>query len=362
MVRPVFWIAIAIGVCVWFAMRWPSSTANGAPANAAKNFSPPLSGANARDVAMQQNSASKNVATQQNSPNATAAGTVLVHGAWGGGPEQFGRRRDPESNPEAPMAIAAGAHGDFAIVDQVNRRISRFHDGKLSATIALGGDTVQDLALLAGGRTAVLDRLADGNVQLYDAAGKLSNELSLDLKGGAVTGLFADDDGLYVERAHNQLFRIADANGDADPERPPLLGRPSRDGKLLLAAGIAARGSTVATVRAFDRASGRPAWTQAVAFGAPILQLVMLDSDAHGRVYLAADTGAEAAAAPFAIAGEALEVARLGAGGAPSGMLALPPFPTADETFRPLTVDDDGTLYVMVAGDSGLDVVRYEFP
>src|SRR5436189_119932 len=38
-----------------------------------------------------------------------ARGTVVIRGAWGSGPGQFGRKRDPESNPEAPMAMAAGA-------------------------------------------------------------------------------------------------------------------------------------------------------------------------------------------------------------------------------------------------------------
>jgi hypothetical protein len=43
-------------------------------------------------------------------------------------------------------------------------------------------------------------------------------------------------------------------------------------------------------------------------------------------------------------------------------MLEIPPLPTADESFRPITVDDDGAVYVMAAGDDGLAVTRYVFP
>src|SRR4051812_15247784 len=40
-------------------------------------------------------------------------GEGVVHGKWGSAPGQFGRRRDPESSPEGPMAVAAGARGEL---------------------------------------------------------------------------------------------------------------------------------------------------------------------------------------------------------------------------------------------------------
>src|SRR5206468_11932365 len=104
-----------------------------------------------------------------------AAGRVIVQGGWGGEAGQFGRRRDAESNPEGPMALAV-AGGEVAVVDQINRRVERFKDGKLAATIPIGGDTVQDLAVAPGGRTVLLDRLVDGTVQIYGPDGKLENQ------------------------------------------------------------------------------------------------------------------------------------------------------------------------------------------
>ena len=74
-----------------------------------------------------------------------AAGVLLVKGAWGSGPGQFGRKRDPESAPEMPMAILAGAVGEVSILDQVNRRVQRFKDGRALPPLSFGSDTVQDL-------------------------------------------------------------------------------------------------------------------------------------------------------------------------------------------------------------------------
>ncbi len=298
-------------------------------------------------------------------PAARTRGDVVVKGGWGSKPGEFGRRRDPESNPEGPMALVAGAHGELALVDQINRRVERYKDGKLVGTIPLGGDTVQDIALGPDGRTLLLDRLADKNVQVYDSSGKLLNELTLTGKGvpegGGVTGLFSDDSGVYVEREHATLVRIADKDGNADPDRPELIGRPTRDGRFLVQAAIGDRAAGEVLVRAFDRASGQPAWSQPIRLDTPILHIIMLDSDRHGMIYLAIDVGREAPAPPYPIVDEKIVIARLGPGGTPRGAIEVPPFPTADETFRPISVDDDGTVYVMVAGENGLSVTRYTF-
>jgi hypothetical protein len=295
-----------------------------------------------------------------------AAGNVVVRGAWGGGDGQFGHRREAESNPEGPMAVAAGGDGQLAVVDQVNRRILRYKDGKLVGKIDIGGDTVQDVAFGKDGKLLVLDRLVDGNVQVYGADGKLVDEIGIAGKGvpegGSVTGLFADDDGVYVERDHEAVVRIADRSGRADPNRTELVGRPSRDGRLLLAAEISDGSAGDVAVSAVDRASGQPAWKQVVHLGVSIVHVITLDSDRQGMVYLAVDVGREAPAPPFPILDEHIVLARLGSGGAPRGTLEIPPLPTADESFRPITVDDDGTVYVMASGDDGLVVTRYVFP
>ena len=131
----------------------------------------------------------------------------------------------------------------------------------------------------------------------------------------------------------------------------------------MLSAEIANAGSGDVLVSAVDRASGQPAWKQPIHLGIPIIHIITLDSDAAGLVYLAVDVGRETTSAPFRIVDERILVAppRLRRR-ARAACLSLPPLPTADESFRPITVDDDGSVYVMAAGDDGLAVTRYVFP
>jgi hypothetical protein len=352
-------ILAALGGVLWVGFRKqppaPSSTSTSETAPAT-NGAPPTGGVTGSTTTPVRPVVVKSAATK-------SGGQTVVHGAWGSAPGEFARRRDPESNPEAPMAIAAAGR-DVVVVDQVNRRVQRFHDGKLTATIPMGGDTVQDVAV-AGSKTLLLDRLADKNVQVYGADGKLSNEVGIVGKGvpegGGVTGVFADDDGIYVENQHASVIRIADASGNADPNRPELIGRPSRDGRYLLKAAIGDRASGTISVSAFDRQSGAPVWSQMVQVDEPILHIFTLDSDRHGRTYVAVDVGRESPAPPYQIVDEKIVIARLDQNGSPAGAIEAPPLGTADETFHPITVDDDGSILIMYARASGLDVVRFSF-
>jgi hypothetical protein len=264
------------------------------------------------------------------------------------------------------MAIGSGPDGELLILDQVNHRLERYRDGHRLPGIALGSDTAQDLAAGTAGRTVLLDRLVDRNLQVYGPDGALRNEVPLDGQqlpaAGLTTAVFADASGIYVEREHGMVVRVADADGNLD--RPPeeLAGRPTRDGQLLISAALLDPLRGEVTVRALQRASGQPAWTQTVRLGSPVLHLLLLDSDRQGRVYLAAATGHESPTPPYAIVDEAVVALQLGSGGIERSRLILPPLAAADETFRPLSIDDQGALLMMSSEPSGLVVTRYLFP
>ena len=285
-------------------------------------------------------------------------GVRVVQAAWGDAPSELGRKHEQEGNPEGPMAIAARG-GELAVLDQVNRRVQRYSGGKPGATIVVGSDTVQDLAVMRGGRTAVLDRLAERDVKIYGADGKLVN--TVPIATDDATGVFADDSGVYVEHAHAGLVRVADGDGTA-ASGADLAGRPSRDGQLALQVAIADAAAGELRVTAVDRASGSPSWAQTVRLDAPLLHVVLLDSDAAGNIYVAGEVGREQPSPPYELFDVHVMVARLAPTGAPRGTLELPALSPTDETFRPLTVDDNGTLYEMVAGDAGVEVMRFAFP
>jgi hypothetical protein len=290
---------------------------------------------------------------------------VRVDARWGSGRGELGRRHEAEGAPEAPMAIAAGG-GDAWLLDQVNGRVVHYNGaGRVAGEVRVP-ETAQDLAVGPGGRLYVLDRIGRAEVSIFDAAGA---PITTDgvvggpiREGGAVTGVFADDAGLYLEREHTDAVRIAGADGSFDPNRPVVPGRPTRDGSAYLRVALAGRRAPLATVSVFD-AGGAARWQRPITFPRGVLQVVLLDSDRAGHIYVGAEVADEAIVPPYALDHVAVIVLRLAlADGADLGALTLPAPTVADEMLRPLAVDDDGTILQMVASDAGLRVMAYRFP
>ena len=302
-------------------------------------------------------------AAQQLQDRAAPAPTIVVTGSWGSRPGEFGRKKADESNPEAPMAIAA-VGAEVLVVDQVNLRIQRFRGGAPQGSIPIA-DTVQDLAVGAEGRTIALDRLVDQNVKVYSAEGKLMNEIPLAGKGipspGHTTAVIAEDDGIWVENEHSTLVRVADARGDVDPERPELPGRPTRDGQRVISLAIrdAAKGEIVVT--SFLRSSLEAQWSQSFTLGHQVIEVLMLDSDRRGNVYFAAATVDEGPAPSFAITNPSIALVRLDPAGALSGRLDVPGLVSGDETRRPLALDDEGNVLLLRPTEAGVEIMRYTF-
>ena len=289
---------------------------------------------------------------------------IVLRAPWGSEPGALGRRRADESNPEMPMALAV-RRGTLFILDQVNRRIERFSNGHGSGVMALTSDIAQDLALGPSGQTALLERMGGANkVAFYGADGQLASEISLENSGipaGSATGVFADAQGVYVEREHGVVVRLADANGN--PQTPTTFsGRPTRDGKLVVSAAVLDPRAALVELRAFDRQNGQPRWTRQLTLDRPIMHLLMLDSDGAGQIYLGASVGREESSPSYHVDDQATVVVRLDEQGADHGVLYLPALDSPEESLRPLAVDDAGAIYLMTSSESGVTVTRYLFP
>lgn len=265
------------------------------------------------------------------------------------------------------MALAAEG-GELLVLDQRNRRVQRFRDGKYAGEVALGGDTAQDLAKTPAGGLLVLDPHGERSLKVFGADGALRTELPLradtlgdpQAEAGLLTGVFADGEGIYVEKEHGRLVRVADASGvQVAPQELP--GRPSRDGRLWLAAQLASGLPHAVTVRALDRGTGQQVYAQTLPLAAPVLHIVMLDSDRSGAVYVAVSIGEEEETPPYRIRDERLVVLRLGSGGALRGQLVLAPLVAVEQAARPVTVDDDGVVYVLRPGEADLVIERQRF-
>jgi hypothetical protein len=278
---------------------------------------------------------------------------------WGGGVGQLGRKEASESSPEGPMSFVVDDRGRALVLDQVNARVQVFEAGKEPRTLSLPGDTFQDLATTDSDGVVALDRLTTQSLAFVDSTGKVTHEVGLAGKGvpepGEITGLFQRADGTWVEVKHANLVRVADREQNADLERPILEGRPTADGSAILRASrTGERGVFVAEQRGNQpvRAISR------VEFDLPVYQLLALETDRHGRIFLGASLLEEQAEAPFEVTASAELVVVLSANGAEVSRIELPETNGADESFRHIRVGDDGFLYQLTTSEDGATLWR----
>ena len=290
---------------------------------------------------------------------AARPGVILAR--WGAGFGEVARNVPQEGNPEAPMSLAVGPDGSSYVLDQVNGRIARFGpDGKAQEPIPVTQQAPQDLAVAKDGTALVLDRLRDKSVAVLKD-GKLVGDLPVEGKGiaegGGVTGVFVDGSDVYVEREHGSLVRVGDTTGKADPERPEIPGRPSRDGKSYLMAGLIDAVAGREFVNSVDRETGEKRFTRELRLGMPVLGIVLLDSDLAGTIYLGSLIAGDAATG----GGAFVRIACLsGVDGVPTGSVDAPANPGAEETFREFVVLDGGGVVYAQRGESGVAYVRYD--
>ena len=287
------------------------------------------------------------------SPATPRPGGGLTAG-WGSGTGQLGRSIPQEGNPEAPMSFAIAPGGRAVVLDQVNGRLSRFGpDGRPLESVPVTQQAPQDVTVAKDGTTLVLDRVKDKTVAVLKD-GQLVGDLPVEGKGipegGGVTGVFTDGKDVYVEREHGSLVRVGDTDGKADPDRPEIPGRPTRDGKSFILAGLVDAAAGRAFVSSIDRASMDPRFTRELRLGQPVLALVLLDTDLSGTLYLGA----------LAEHGALKLLCLSGTDGAPIGSADIPANSGPEETFRDLVVLDGGGVVYAQRTEQGVSYLRYD--
>jgi hypothetical protein len=288
---------------------------------------------------------------------------VLVSTSWGSGAGQLARSTPEEGNPEGPMSFSIGPEGTLLVLDQVNGRIARYdRNGEPLAPIPVSQTLPHELAVAPDGSLVVMDRLADRSVAIFDPQGKLVGDLPLTGKNlpepGLATGLFVDETGIYVERGHGPLVRVGDLGGRSDPAQPLLDGRPTPEGKSLLSAAMIDAGAGRFWVRSVDRASGQMRFMKELRLPVPLRYLMYLDADRAGRIYVGAAVGREPAPGE-PLLDEGVQVLCLSPEGEVRGSAMLPPNQLPDETFRELTVTEDGTILYLHRTEAGAELRRY---
>lgn len=246
------------------------------------------------------------------------------------------------------MSLAL-AGDDLFVLDQVNGRLARYdRSGRLERHMDVPG-TVQDLAIAKDGSIALIDRLAGKAVTLLDANGRKIGELPLASskvgETGLVTGVFVDGKDVYAEKEHGALVHLGTTEG-GPAEDKQLTGRPSKDGTLLLTAGLASAREGKAFLNALDRRTGTLRFSRVIAFPRPARTIALLDTDARGGIYLGVIGGPD---------GLAHVVCADPGDGHVTGRLALETSDTPEESFRDYVVGDDGTIVYAVRDESGVE-------
>ncbi|MDP3279130.1 MAG: hypothetical protein Q8Q09_28315 [Deltaproteobacteria bacterium] len=313
---------------------------------------------------------------QEDSGPGSTQGRVIAQAAWGSGPDQLGHIRPQEANPEAPMSFTIGADGTLLVVDQTNRRIQRFgRDGRPLGSIPLAVGAAQDIAMGRDGSMAVMDRLIDRTVSIMGPDGRERGRLALAGTGidhtGSVTGVFVDGTDVYAERQHGPLVRVGSTDGTSTGERTEVPGRPTRDGTAWVSVGSVDMQAGKLYINAVARPSEQHMYTRELHLPLQIRQVVMLDSDRQGIVYLAVQGVTAAAAAQAASqaaaqdaevrepAGQVLLVCVDLASGRSTGQATLPVNTSADETFREIVVRDEGGVVYAVRSEQGVEYREY---
>lgn len=354
-------VVLALG-----AAWWLSRSGDGSPPGSTSS----TTGPDARAATGTTEGATSPAGASTSGPGSSAAGGkapsasparaegVIADLGWGSGPSQLGRSRPQEGNPEAPMSLALTSRGDTVVLDQLNGRLVRLApDGSVAGTTALTQQYPQDVTVAKDGTLLVLDRLKDKTVALIDPeTGALRGELPVQGEGipnpGGITGTFVDGDSVYVEREHGALVRIGDLSGRADPSRPEIPGRPSRDGRAYLLARIIDARDGRLFLNAIDRQSGERRYTREYRLQFPLMSIVLLDSDRSGTVYLAV-------AGTLPTGGDGVRLLCLDVlDGKVRGQADLPLNTLPEETFRDYSVLDEGGVVYQYRTEAGVSLRR----
>jgi hypothetical protein len=351
--------SLLIALALYFAFR---------PRRKQETKSSPAASASAvdapRPTARARRSRLPTPAARNAAPSAPAEdpqGRTVFFAKWGGAPDELGRERPAEGNPQGPMSVGVDAKGRVTVLDAVNARlVRRGPDGKPDRTFPLDVTNPEDVAVAPDGSSAVLDRFRDKSVTLYDDSGRLRGKLSLEGDGvgdvGSVTGVFVDGNDVYVEREHATLVKLGDMTGMAAEPRVEIPGRPSRDGLSYINAGIIEAATGRTWVSSIERATMKHRFTRELHLGSFVRYVVLLDTDKLGTIYFAADVDQAGGGQGEQVVLTCLDPVS----GEPVGSAVLPANTLPEESFRDLTVLDEGGVIQALRTDSGVTYAHYD--
>ena len=300
---------------------------------------------------------------KEGAPFVVEGPSTVVELAWGGGPQNVGRKDGDEAASEGPMSFAVSPSGQFLILDQVNFRVLRLDTaGKPAGSVAIPADTFQDIVSVDDDHFVLLDRLARQSLLTVDLATDETREHSIMGKGipegGGVTAMFALHDGIWLEFNHTDSVQVLDAQ--LHPcGRTVRSGRAHRDGSTRIGARL-------------DGTGGADWWTADQQTGATVhRETVRLDRDIARIIWAAADGSGNTYLFFHVLSFHPEDVARVTHEEVVGvvydqqhkrrGELRSLRGITQWEQFREVHVTADGTAYQMAFTDTGMQIVRWRW-
>lgn len=287
---------------------------------------------------------------------------LVVVAPWGDGDGELGRRGGDESNFEGPLGFAVSPAGELYVLDQANRRVARWSAaGAWLGATPLDSPTYVDLALAPCGELVLLDRLVARVVRVVALDGTILGEAPVVgegvPEGGGVTGVFARDDGVWLEYEHRWSVRVMDARFAPAFYRWAVAGRPA--GPAGLHVGAAHRAADALDVWTIDRAAGQELARTPVRFAAPVDRIAGLGRDAAGRLMLAAHLLVEGPAPAYEVTFSGFEVVVLGADLQERARFAAPESEGPWEQWDVFELAADGAVWQSAFTERGVEVRRW---
>ena len=287
---------------------------------------------------------------------------LVVVAPWGDGDGALGRRGGDESNFEGPLGFTVSPAGALYVLDQVNRRVARWSaDGAWLGATPIGSTTFVDLALAPCGELVLLDRLVARVVRVVALDGTVLGEAPVVgegiPEGGGVTGVFARDDGVWLEYEHRWSVRVLDARFAPVFYRWAVPGRPAGPGELHV--GAARRASDALDVWTIDRAAGQEVARTTLRFAEPVDRIAGLGRDAAGRLMLAAHVLVEGPAPAYEVEFSGFEVVLLGPELQERARWAAPESQGPWEQWDVFELAADGAVWQSAFTERGVEVRRW---
>ncbi len=274
---------------------------------------------------------------------------------WGGGQDELGRDRPSEGSPSGPMSFTVGPGGVMYVLDQVNGRVVKIGPDGSRKSMPIASPVAQDLAIGEDGSMAILDRFKGKDVAIFDEDGNPLGSIPLVGDGvenpGLVTGVFVDGGDVYVEKEHGPLTKIGTTDGTAADPRTDIPGRPTRDGKAYIKAGIVDADAGRTYVAANARPGEEHLYTREINLDAPILSIQLLDTDQLGTIYFGTQVQEDGEDVVVLVCLDQMT-------GAPQGSAILPANTLPEETFRDFVVLDGGGVMMALRTEEG---VNYQY-